>query len=283
MGRRPAVRRRDRRVRGALRAVSAAGRVRRARAQRRPRRARHASLRGRQRAKLLVRVDGGVEGTLGDPDARRRRRRRHADELMWAERSERRGDAVRRRHVPAAAADRLRRGRLRGGAVQDARRRPAGAPFVVDPRARFAQPARFPDAEEVVAAWPEEAFAAARRHRPRDRDRGAHPRPEARRRRARAGAALERRLHRRDGLAARAGQAARAAAREGDRGRRHGAHLRADRARPRRADRRGDRAVDHGRDRRDAARARRAGGSRTRRAGSTRSACDSRRAGPRRR
>ena len=32
-------------------------------------------------------------------------------------------------------------------------------PFVVDPRARFAQPARFPDAEEVVAAWPEEAFA----------------------------------------------------------------------------------------------------------------------------
>ena len=32
-------------------------------------------------------------------------------------------------------------------------------PFVVDPRSRFAQPARFPDAEEVVAAWPEEAFA----------------------------------------------------------------------------------------------------------------------------
>ena len=31
-------------------------------------------------------------------------------------------------------------------------------PFVVDPRARFAQAARFPDAEEVVAAWPEEAF-----------------------------------------------------------------------------------------------------------------------------
>ena len=32
-------------------------------------------------------------------------------------------------------------------------------PFVVDPRSRFAQPARFPDAEQVVAAWPEEAFA----------------------------------------------------------------------------------------------------------------------------
>ena len=31
-------------------------------------------------------------------------------------------------------------------------------PYVVDPRARFAQPARFPAAEEVVASWPEEAF-----------------------------------------------------------------------------------------------------------------------------
>ena len=31
--------------------------------------------------------------------------------------------------------------------------------FVVDPRSRFAQPARFPHAEQVVAAWPEEAFA----------------------------------------------------------------------------------------------------------------------------
>jgi xanthine dehydrogenase accessory factor len=32
-------------------------------------------------------------------------------------------------------------------------------PFVVDPRERFAQPARFPDAEAVVAAWPEQAMA----------------------------------------------------------------------------------------------------------------------------
>jgi xanthine dehydrogenase accessory factor len=32
-------------------------------------------------------------------------------------------------------------------------------PFVVDPRARFAQPARFPAAERVIAAWPEAAFA----------------------------------------------------------------------------------------------------------------------------
>ena len=32
-------------------------------------------------------------------------------------------------------------------------------PYVVDPRARFATPERFPDAEEVIVAWPEEAFA----------------------------------------------------------------------------------------------------------------------------
>ena len=79
---------------------------------------------------------------------------------------------------------------------------------MVDPRARFAQPARFPDAEEVIAAWPEEAFKqlggidrataiAVLTHDPKLDD-----------------AALvlalrsRRRLHRRDGLAARAGQAA---------------------------------------------------------------------------
>jgi xanthine dehydrogenase accessory factor len=32
-------------------------------------------------------------------------------------------------------------------------------PFVVDPRGRFATRERFPDAEEVVVAWPEKAFA----------------------------------------------------------------------------------------------------------------------------
>jgi xanthine dehydrogenase accessory factor len=31
--------------------------------------------------------------------------------------------------------------------------------FVIDPRARFARPERFPDAENVLALWPEEAFA----------------------------------------------------------------------------------------------------------------------------
>ncbi len=33
-------------------------------------------------------------------------------------------------------------------------------PFVVDPRTRFATQDRFPDAEQVFAAWPDEAFAS---------------------------------------------------------------------------------------------------------------------------
>ena len=68
--------------------------------------------------------------------------------------------------------------------------------------------ARFPDAEEVVAAWPEEAFAqlggidrataiAVLTHDPKLDDAA-----------LRARAALRRRLHRRDGLAPRAGQSA---------------------------------------------------------------------------
>jgi xanthine dehydrogenase accessory factor len=106
--------------------------------------------------KLLVHSDGRTEGTLGDPtldeDAAR-----HADELMWAERSERRGDLFIDVTFPPP---RL----IIFGAVDFAAalcrmaRTTGWRAFVVDPRARFAQPARFPDAEEVVATWPEEAF-----------------------------------------------------------------------------------------------------------------------------
>jgi xanthine dehydrogenase accessory factor len=32
-------------------------------------------------------------------------------------------------------------------------------PYVIDPRGRFASRERFPEAEEIVVAWPEEAFA----------------------------------------------------------------------------------------------------------------------------
>jgi xanthine dehydrogenase accessory factor len=108
-------------------------------------------------AKLLLEADGTRSGTLGAPelddDAARA-----AEELLWAERSERRGslfiDVV-------GPAPRL----ILFGAVDIASSvctlaRAAGwRCYVVDPRARFATPERFPDADEVIAAWPEEALA----------------------------------------------------------------------------------------------------------------------------
>jgi xanthine dehydrogenase accessory factor len=106
--------------------------------------------------KLLVHADGRTEGTLGDP-AIDEQASQLADELMWAERSERRGDLFVDVTFPPP---RL----IVFGAVDFAAALCKMASvtgwraFVVDPRARFAQPARFPDAEEVVAAWPEEAF-----------------------------------------------------------------------------------------------------------------------------
>ena len=106
--------------------------------------------------KLLVHFDGRTEGTLGDPTIDEEAAR-HADELMWAERSERRGDLFIDVTFPPP---RL----IVFGAVDFAAalckmaKATGWRAFVVDPRARFAQPARFPDAEQVVAAWPEEAF-----------------------------------------------------------------------------------------------------------------------------
>jgi xanthine dehydrogenase accessory factor len=111
--------------------------------------------------KLLVGADGSRSGTLGD-EALEEVAARHADELMWLERSERRDEGENVLFVDTTfPPPRL----IAFGAVDFAAAlcrlaRAAGwRPFVVDPRARFAQPARFPDAEEVVAAWPEEAFA----------------------------------------------------------------------------------------------------------------------------
>jgi xanthine dehydrogenase accessory factor len=109
-------------------------------------------------AKLLVEPDGRWSGSLGAPeiddDAVR-----IADELLWAEASERRGalffDVV-------APPPRL----ILFGAVDVAAAvcRLAKAadwrPYVVDPRAAFATRARFPEAEDVIAAWPQEAFDA---------------------------------------------------------------------------------------------------------------------------
>jgi xanthine dehydrogenase accessory factor len=108
-------------------------------------------------AKLLVEADGERSGSLGAPELDDEAAR-VASELLWTESSQRQGalffDVV-------APAPRL----ILFGAVDIAvslctlARAAAWRPYVVDPRARFAVPERFPDAEEVIAAWPEEAFA----------------------------------------------------------------------------------------------------------------------------
>jgi xanthine dehydrogenase accessory factor len=108
-------------------------------------------------AQLLVGLDGPLEGTLGSP-SRDAEAARVAGELIWLERSERRGElffdvtAPDPRLILFGAVD-------IAGAVCRIARVCSWRPYVVDPRARFAQPQRFPDAIEVISAWPEEAFA----------------------------------------------------------------------------------------------------------------------------
>jgi xanthine dehydrogenase accessory factor len=110
-------------------------------------------------AKVLVRPDETIEGTLGHPqlDAAALD---FAGELLWAERSEARKVADTLLFVDVTAPPpRL----LVFGAVDYATAlchlaRAAGwRPFVIDPRGRFATRERFPDAEDVLAAWPDEA------------------------------------------------------------------------------------------------------------------------------
>jgi xanthine dehydrogenase accessory factor len=108
-------------------------------------------------AKLLVEADGARSGSLGSPELDDEAAR-IADELLWAETSERRDglfiDVV-------GPSPRL----LVFGAVDIAASLCSVArvcgwrPWVIDPRTRFATADRFPDAVEVIAAWPEEAVA----------------------------------------------------------------------------------------------------------------------------
>jgi xanthine dehydrogenase accessory factor len=112
-------------------------------------------------AKLLVRRDGTVLGSLGDAELDRVAVEA-GEELMWAERSElREADGVSLFVDVTAPAPRL----VIFGAVDYAAAlcrfaRVAGwRPFVCDPRSQFATRERFPEADEVLAAWPEDAFA----------------------------------------------------------------------------------------------------------------------------
>jgi xanthine dehydrogenase accessory factor len=111
-------------------------------------------------SKMLVLTDGSTEGTLGDP-VLDEAAVNHADELMWLERSESRevGDTTLFVDVTFPPPRLIVFGAVDFAAALCRLARAAGwRPYVVDPRTRFAQPSRFPDAVEVVAAWPEEAF-----------------------------------------------------------------------------------------------------------------------------
>jgi xanthine dehydrogenase accessory factor len=107
-------------------------------------------------SRLLVRADGGQEGSLGDAELEAEAVE-YANELMWEERSEQRGDLF---IDVTAPAPRL----LIFGAVEYGNHLAHLAhvlgwrPYVIDPRTRFATRERFPDALEIVVAWPAPAL-----------------------------------------------------------------------------------------------------------------------------
>ena len=112
-------------------------------------------------AKLLVTADGAREGSLGDAGLDDRAAA-SAEELMWAERSELRevGAVSLFVDVTAPAPRLVVFGAVDYAAALSRLARAAGwRPFVCDPRSQFATRERFPEAEDVIAAWPEEAFA----------------------------------------------------------------------------------------------------------------------------
>jgi xanthine dehydrogenase accessory factor len=116
---------------------------------------------GGPHSRLLVRPDQSVEGTLGDPELDAAAVA-FGEELMWAERSERRevGDVSLFVDVTAPPPRLIMFGAVDFAAALARMARAAGwRPYVIDPRGRFATRERFPDAEEIVVAWPEEAFA----------------------------------------------------------------------------------------------------------------------------
>ncbi len=108
-------------------------------------------------AKLTVDPGGGRLGTLGTAELDEEAARL-ASELLWAELSERHGELF--IDVVAPPPRLILFGAVDVAAAVCRVARAAGwRTYVVDPRARFATPERFPDAEQVLAAWPEEAFA----------------------------------------------------------------------------------------------------------------------------
>ncbi len=106
--------------------------------------------------RVLVEDGGARTGSLGAPGLDEAAAR-EAAALMWAERSEQRE----LEGVPVFVDAVVPPGRLvivgaveLAGALASLAAAQGWRAFVVDPRPRFAAPERFPEAEEVVAAWP---------------------------------------------------------------------------------------------------------------------------------
>lgn len=111
-------------------------------------------------SKLLVDGDGQPAGTLGDSDLDSFART-EAERILWEERAETKdyGDALLFFDVCAPPPRLVVFGAVDFAAQLCRLARACGwRPYVVDPRARFATYERFPDAEEVVVAWPQQAF-----------------------------------------------------------------------------------------------------------------------------
>jgi xanthine dehydrogenase accessory factor len=112
-------------------------------------------------SKLLVLADGAREGSLGDSGLDDRAVAL-AEQLMWAERSElhEAGELGLFVDVTHPAPRLIIFGAVDyAGALARLARACSWRPYVVDPRSQFATAERFPEAEEVVAAWPADAFA----------------------------------------------------------------------------------------------------------------------------
>jgi xanthine dehydrogenase accessory factor len=108
-------------------------------------------------AKLFVTPDGGWVGSLGSASA-------DADAVvaasgaLWTDSATRRGAIF--IDVVAAPARLMLVGAVDISEALCTLARAVGwRSFVIDPRARFARPERFADADDVLALWPQEAFA----------------------------------------------------------------------------------------------------------------------------
>jgi xanthine dehydrogenase accessory factor len=110
--------------------------------------------------RMLIRPDGAQEGSLGDAGLDRAAVAA-AEQLLWAERSEKLevGGTLLFVDVTAPPPRLIIFGAVDYSAWLATFARATGwRAYVVDPRARFATRERFPEAEDVLVAWPEKAF-----------------------------------------------------------------------------------------------------------------------------